>query len=117
MVNCIVDLCLITPSASHNTYQFSIHRLREGSRSDAERTGELVSRLGLEHHILTLNWDDEGGPPTHGKVQLAARRKRYPALLGLCEKLKIRNLMVAHHMDDQNGEGGEEEEEEDRERE
>ena len=78
-------------------------RLREGSSCDAEKTGELVRRLGLEHHILTLNWDGDGGPPSGGKIQEAARMKRYPALLGLCERLSIRNLMVAHHMDDQNG--------------
>lgn len=78
-------------------------RLREESRAEAEKTGELVKQLGLEHHLLSLDWRDDGGPPTRGKIQLAARNKRYPALLSLCERLDIRNLMLAHHMDDQNG--------------
>ena len=62
-----------------------------------------MRQLGLEHHILSLDWEKEGGPPSRGKVQVAARDKRYPALLGLCERLDIKHLMVAHHMDDQNG--------------
>ena len=53
---------------------------------------------------MSLDWGKEGGPPTKGKVQEAARDKRYSALFGLCERLDIRDLMVAHHMDDQNGE-------------
>ena len=63
-----------------------------------------MRQLGLEHHILSLDWGEEGRPLTSGKVQLAARTKRYWALLGLCERLDIRNVMVAHQMDDQNGE-------------
>ena len=62
-----------------------------------------MKQLGLEHHILSLDWGKESGPPTKGKVQVAARDKRYSALLGLCERLDIRDLMVAHHMDDQIG--------------
>ena len=71
---------------------------------EAEKTKELVKGFGLEHHTLSLDWGEDGGRPSGGKIQLAARRKRYPALLGLCEKLDIGTLMLAHHMDDQNGE-------------
>ena len=63
-----------------------------------------MKELGLEHHILRLNWEESGGPPTRGKLQTAARSKRYSALLGLCGELGIRNVMVAHHIEDQNGE-------------
>ena len=79
-------------------------RLHEESSSDAVKVGELVKQLGVEHHIVNLDWEAEGGVPTKGKIQLAARNKRYAALLNLCEKLDIRTLMVAHNMDDQNGE-------------
>ena len=78
-------------------------RLREESTSEAERTGEMIKRLGMEHHILPLDWGERGLPPK-GKVQVAAREKRYPAMLGFCEKMDVRTLMVAHHLDDQNGE-------------
>ena len=80
------------------------YRLREESSADAVKTGELVKQLGVEHHIVSLDWEAEGGVPTKGKVQVAARNKRFPAMLGLCEKLDIRTLMLGHHMDDQNGE-------------
>lgn len=78
---------------------------------EAERTGELVRNLGVEHHILTLDWGEEkqgggggGDLPRRGKLQIAAREKRYPALLQFCRNKDIRALMVAHHLDDQNGE-------------
>lgn len=82
-------------------------RLREGSTLEAERTGELVRSLGMEHHIVSLDWGEGGGGgglPRRGKVQVAAREKRYPALLQFCRKMDVRTLMVAHHLDDQNGE-------------
>ena len=84
-------------------------RLREESTLEAERAGELVKSLGLEHYILTLDWEEwkegeGGGLPSRGKLQLAAREKRYPALLQFCQKMDIRAVMIAHHLDDQNGE-------------
>ena len=78
-------------------------RLHEESSSDAVKVGELVKQLGVEHHIVNLDWEAEGGVPTKGKIQLAARNKRYAALLNLCEKMDIRTLMLAHNMDNQNG--------------
>ena len=74
---------------------------------EAERTGELVKSLGVDHYILSLDWGEEkqgGGLPHRGKLQIAAREKRYPALFWFCRKMGIRALMVAHHLDDQNGE-------------
>ena len=65
--------------------------------------------LGVEHHIVSLDWSEGegggrgGGLPRKGKVQVAAREKRYPALLNFCRKMDVRTLMVAHHLDDQNG--------------
>ena len=64
--------------------------------------------LGVEHHIVSLDWSEgggggRGGLPRKGKVQIAARERRYPALLHFCRKIGVRTLMVAHHLDDQNG--------------
>ena len=88
---------------------FCCLRLRDESTLEAEKTGDLVRSLGVEHHILTLEWGEErggggGGLPRRGKLQVAAREKRYPALLQFCRKMDVGSLMVAHHMDDQNGE-------------
>ena len=82
-------------------------RFREESTLEAERTGELVKSLGVERYILSLDWGEEkqgGGLPRRGKLQVAAREKKYLALLSFCRKMNIRALMVAHHLDDQNGE-------------
>ena len=43
------------------------HRLREGSRDEAERVGETVRKLGAEHLTLTLDWAER---PTPGKTQV-----------------------------------------------
>lgn len=63
----------------------------------------LVTSLygtGAEHHVIPLEWPARPDP---GKVQLAARQKRYEALFRFCREKKIRYLMTAHHMDDQLG--------------
>ena len=57
--------------------------------------------MGVEHQILTLNWDEK---PHEGKVQVQARLKRYGALLEACQERDIRVLMTGHHHDDQLGE-------------
>ena len=69
-----------------------------------------MKSLGVEHHILSLDWGEEkqgGGLPRPGKLQISAREKRYPTLLSFCRKMDIPTLMVAHHLGDQNGERSE----------
>ena len=55
---------------------------------------------GAEHHIISLEWSTRPDP---GKIQLAARVKRYEALFKFCREKGIRYLMTAHHKDDQLG--------------
>lgn len=55
---------------------------------------------GAEHHVIPLEW---AARPDPGKVQLAARQKRYEALFRFCREKRILYLMTAHHMDDQLG--------------
>ncbi|KAL5484593.1 hypothetical protein EMCRGX_G021120 [Ephydatia muelleri] len=76
------------------------HRLRPESSQEAVKTGSIVTGIGAEHHVIPLEWPARPDP---GKVQLAARQKRYEALFRFCREKKIRYLMTAHHMDDQLG--------------
>lgn len=64
------------------------------------RTGKLATALGVEHHIVNIDW--QGNIPSR-KIQTAARLKRYTALLEFCEKYNLRTLMTGHHLDDQIG--------------
>ena len=66
-----------------------------------------MKSLGLEHHIVTLNWKEGGGGggggglPRRWKV---VTEKRYRSMLRYCLRKDIRTLMIAHHLDDQIGE-------------
>ena len=56
--------------------------------------------MGVEHQILTLDWDEM---PRESKVRMHARLKRYGALLEACQERDVGVLMMAHHQDDQLG--------------
>ena len=62
--------------------------------------GETVRGMGVEHQILTLDWDEM---PHEKKVQTHARLKRYGALLEACQERDVGVLMMAHHQDDKLG--------------
>lgn len=72
------------------------HGLREGSRAEAEQTGETLKKHGIEHRILTWEGDK---PATH--IQERARQKRYELLAAACRAENIPVLMVAHNAEDQ----------------
>lgn len=72
------------------------HGLREGSRAEAEQTGETLKKHGIEHRILTWEGDK---PATH--IQERARQERYALLAAACRAENIPVLMVAHNSEDQ----------------
>ena len=78
-------------------------RCHEESALAAERihVGELVKSLGVEYHIVSLNWGErmEGGGGN-----LSLREKTQLRMLQYCHKMDIRALMVPHHLDYQIGE-------------
>ena len=78
----------------------SCFRLRPESTSEVEKVGEIVRGMGVEHQLLTLDWDTR---PPAGKVQMWAREKRYGGLLEVCQERNIGVLMTGHHQDDQLG--------------
>jgi len=73
------------------------HRLRDGSRSEAEMVARLASALGLPHEILS--W--ESGAPVVAGVQAKARAARYDLLAAYCHANDIPALVTAHTQDDQ----------------
>ena len=76
---------------------------------EAERAGEVVRSLGVEHHIVSLDWGKgkEGGgrgwklrvPPR----SLVITEKKHLSMLNFCQRKKIRTLMISHHLEDQIG--------------
>lgn len=71
------------------------HRLRKGSRAEAEGVVEVARARGLDARILT--WV---GPRPTGDIEAAARAARYRLLFGACRELGATCLAVAHHRDD-----------------
>ena len=78
-------------------------RLHEESILEAERVGELVRSLGLEHHIVTLNWRDGWGRGLPPRCEVVTEN-RYRSMLWYCQKKSIRTLMMAHNLNEQIGE-------------
>ena len=78
-------------------------RIKEGSHVDSLKVGEEVAKLGVEHRIIPLEWEEI---PPPGKIHMLTRERRYNALLQLCTELDIKVLMLGHHQNDQTGEFG-----------
>ena len=64
-------------------------------------TTDGIFVLGLEHHLVKLDWPE--GLPSPGKTQVLCREERYRVLLELCEEQKVDLLMTGHHLNDQIG--------------
>ena len=78
-------------------------RLRESSTEECVRAGELAAKIGVKHHILSVDW--QGSVPIRYKIQNAARTQRYDSMMEFCTKHSFPTLMTAHHLDDQIGMG------------
>ena len=76
-------------------------RLHEWNTLETKRAGELVRSLGVEHHIVSLNWEKEKEgihgvfPPKLSQVA----NKSYLKMLQFCQRKSISSLMTAHHLD------------------
>ena len=73
------------------------HGLREGSRGEAEAVAQICDRLGVAHHILTIDW------PTKpiSALQEQARDARYAALGTWAAAQGLGAVATGHHADDQ----------------
>ncbi|KAI8819702.1 uncharacterized protein EV422DRAFT_533988 [Fimicolochytrium jonesii] len=92
------------------------HRLKPGSREEAQRLHKTVTALGVRHEILTADWTeyetgllgDRKDPPIHNPDQLkdskkgdAARARRHTLLAKACRHRGIPALIFGHSLDDQ----------------
>jgi len=71
------------------------HKLRKESTKEALKVKKILKNLDIKSQILTVR----SKRPQNG-IQSFARKKRYDLLFSKCEKLKINNLVLGHHMDD-----------------
>jgi len=71
------------------------HKLRPESTSEAKAIKQVLNSHSIKSEILT--W--KGKKPIKN-IQSLARNKRYELLFSSCEKFKINNLLLGHHLDD-----------------
>jgi len=71
------------------------HKLRNESTAEAKQVKISLNKLSIKAEILT--W--RGKKPSKN-IQSLARKKRYDLLFVKCKKLKIKNLVLGHHIDD-----------------
>lgn len=73
------------------------HRLREGSRQEAETVAAVCKRLEVPHAILTAEW--KRAPQT--AIQERARAERYRLLARWAGERGLNAIATGHHVDDQ----------------
>ena len=71
------------------------HKLRKESTNEAKKVKKILYRLSLKSTILT--W--KGKKPLKN-IQSEARKNRYNLLFKECNKFKIKDLVLGHHIDD-----------------
>ena len=71
------------------------HKLRSESSKEAKLVKKVLERFFI--HADIVSW--KGKKPTKN-IQSSARNKRYEFLFEYCDKFKIDNILIGHHIDD-----------------
>ncbi len=71
------------------------HKLRKESTQEAKNVKKKLDEFNIKSEILTWN-----GKKPSNNIQSVARKKRYELLFSKCKKLKIKNLVLGHHIED-----------------
>ena len=71
------------------------HNLREGSTLEAKYVQKKLKKFSINLNILS--WK---GKKPKNNIQSVARDKRYKLLSNTAKKLKLKNILVGHHLDD-----------------
>jgi tRNA(Ile)-lysidine synthase len=95
---CLAYFSKIYASEFNNKIYFLIvdHKLRKESQKESLKVKKILSKKEIKSTIL--NWK---GKIPKSNIQLNARNIRYSLISRYCLRKKIKNLIVAHHMDDQ----------------
>ena len=79
----------------HPKYYIVDHKLRDESTLEAIMVKKILKKNKIDSQVLTIR-----GKKPLGNIQSFARRKRYDLLFSKCKKLKIKDLVLGHHIDD-----------------
>jgi len=85
------------PQGERKLYAFIVdHALRPESADEALQTKVRLESIGIKAEILT--WQHE---PVISKLHITARKARYKLLIAACKRHGIRDLFLAHQLEDQ----------------
>ncbi len=76
-------------------YYIVDHKLRKESSNEALKVKKILKTFNISSQILIVR----SKKPRNG-IQSFARKKRYDLLFSKCEKFRINNLVLGHHIDD-----------------
>ncbi|CCU82220.1 PP-loop family protein [Blumeria hordei DH14] len=76
------------------------HRIRNGSKDEAQVVSKELINRGIPTEILTVKWHVEK-PSCLSNIETLARQQRFRLLGGSCATHGIDSLILAHHEDDQ----------------
>ncbi len=79
----------------HVKYFLVDHRLRKNSTSEARSVQKLLKNFSINLNILTWR-----GSKPQKNIQSISRDKRYELLIDIANKLKIKDILLGHHLDD-----------------
>ena len=71
------------------------HKLRKNSTLETKYVKKLLKKFSINLNILTWN-----GKKPKKNIQAVAREKRYKLLTNEAKRLKIKNILLGHHLDD-----------------
>ncbi len=71
------------------------HKLRNNSSSEAKYVQKQLKKYSIKLNILTWN-----GAKPKKNIQSIARDKRYKLLIDKTKKLKMKSILLGHHIDD-----------------
>jgi len=76
-------------------YYIVDHRLRKESSIEAKKVRSILKKFQINCKILVWR-----GKKPITNIQSIARTNRYSLLINECNKKKVRNLLIGHHIDD-----------------
>lgn len=117
----LASLCDRVQSSGSYDWRFRAfvvdHGARAGSKEEAEAVAELVNKkgksiattredsrlkgLGIDTKVLKIDWSKDFIPSRSSKFESLARHYRFRILGEACRDSNVRNLLLAHHGDDQ----------------
>ena len=79
-----------------NFYYYIVdHKLRKESSIEAKKVQSILKKFQINSKILV--WK---GKKPNSNIQSIARNNRYSLLINECKKMKIKNILIGHHIDD-----------------